>query len=266
MLISGARQLIASAVEVELREFLRRYEGRTAPGGYAAVVRNGYQPERELQTGIGPVTVRIPKVRSRSGEPVTFHSVLAPPYVRKTRSLEAALPWLYLKGVSSGEMGEALRVLVGPQARGLPASTVSRLKQDWAQEYRAWRGQSLDKDDWIYLWADGVYSGLRSHSDKLCALVVIGVNARGEKHFLAIEDGVRESAQSWREVLLKLQSRGMNTAQLAIGDGAMGFWAALEEVYPETKQQRCWMHKVVNVLNALPKASQPNAKQALHDI
>ena len=266
MLISGARQLIASAVEVELQELLGRHEGRTAPGGYAAVVRNGYQPERELQTGIGPVTVRIPKVRSRSGEPVTFHSALAPPYVRKTRSLEAALPWLYLKGVSSGEMGEALRVLVGPQARGLPASTVSRLKQDWAEEYRAWRGQSLDKDDWIYLWADGVYSGLCSHSAKLWELVVIGVNTRGEKHFLAIEDGVRESAQSWREVLLKLQSRGMNTARLAIGDGAMGFWAALEEVYPETKQQRCWMHKTVNVLNALPKASQPNAKQALHDI
>ena len=266
MLISGARQLIASAVEVELQELLRRYEGRTVPGGYAAVVRNGYQPERELQTGIGPVTVRIPKVRSRSGEPVTFHSALVPPYVRKTRSLEAALPWLYLKGVSSGEMSEALRVLVGPQARGLSASTVSRLKQDWAEEYRAWRGQSLDKDDWIYLWADGVYSGLRSSSDKLCALVVIGVNSRGEKHFLAIEDGVRESAQSWREVLLKLQSRGMNTARLATGDGAMGFWAALEEVYPETKQQRCWMHKTANVLNALPKASQPNARQALHDI
>ena len=137
LLISGARQLIASAVEVELREFLRRYEGRTVPGGYAVVVRNGYQPERELQTGIDPVTVRIPKVRSRSGEPVTFHSALAPPYVRKTRSLEAALPWLYLKGVSSGEMGEALRVLVGPQARGLPASTVSRLKQDWARRNTA---------------------------------------------------------------------------------------------------------------------------------
>ena len=218
MLIAGARQLIASAVEVELQELLGRYEGQTAPGGCAAVVRNGYQPERELQTGIGPVTVRIPKVRSRNGEPVTFHSALVPPYVRKTRSLEAALPWLYLKGVSSGEMGEALRVLVGPQARGLPASTVSRLKQQhWAEEYRAWRGQSLDKDDWVYLWADGVYSGLRSHSDKLCALVVIGVNTRGEKHFLAIEDGVRESTQSWREVLLKLQSRGMNT-------GTIGHW------------------------------------------
>lgn len=266
LLRSGARQLIAGALEVELQALLAEYEGQTNAAGHAAVVRNGYQPERELQTGIGPVTVRIPKVRSRTGEPVTFRSALVPPYVRKARSLEAALPWLYLKGVSSGEMGEALKVLVGPEASGLSASTVSRLKQVWADEYRAWRDQPLGQDKWVYLWADGVYSGLRSGSDKLCALVIIGVNARGEKHFLAIEDGVRESTQSWRDVLLKLKSRGMNAAQLAVGDGAMGFWAALEEVYPKTAQQRCWMHKTGNVLNALPKASQPRAKQALHEV
>jgi transposase-like protein len=197
---------------------------------------------------------------------VTFHSALVPPYVRKTRSLEAALPWLYLKGISSGEMGEALKVLVGPDADGMSASTVSRLKQVWAQEYRSWCEERLDKDRWVYVWADGVYSGLRAEQTKLCALVVIGVNARGEKHFLAIEDGVRESTQSWREVLLKLKSRGMNIPELAIGDGAMGFWAALEEVYPETRQQRCWMHKTMNVLNCLPKSAQPKAKQALHNI
>ena len=189
-----------------------------------------------------------------------------PPYVRKTKSLEAALPWLYLKGVSSGEMGEALKVLVGPDADGMSASTVSRLKQVWAQEYRSWCEDRLDKDRWVYVWADGVYSGLRAEQTKLCALVVIGVNERGEKHFLAIEDGVRESTQSWREVLLKLKSRGMNVPELAIGDGAMGFWAALEEVYPETRQQRCWMHKTMNVLNCLPKSAQPKAKQALHEI
>jgi transposase-like protein len=157
-------------------------------------------------------------------------------------------------------------VLVGPQAQGLSASVVSRLKRAWEAEYLTWCEQPLDKERWVYVWADGVYSGLRAEQAKLCALVVIGVNERGEKHFLAIEDGVRESTQSWREVLLKLKSRGMNCPQLAIGDGAMGFWAALEEVYSDTRQQRCWMHKTMNVLNCLPKSAQAKAKQALHNI
>jgi transposase-like protein len=243
-----------------------KHSERRTEDGKAGVVRNGHLPGRELQTGLGPVTVQIPKVRAKTGEPVTFHSALVPPYVRKTKSLEAALPGLYLKGISSGEMGEALKVLLGPEATGLSASTVSRLKQVWAEEYRSWCEDRLDKDRWVYVWADGVYSGLRAEQTKLCALVVSGVNARGEKHFLAIEDGVRESTQSWREVLLKLKSRGMNVPELAIGDGAMGFWAALEEVYSETRQQRCWMHKTMNVLNCLPKSAQPKAKQALHNI
>jgi putative transposase len=266
LLRSGAQQLITQAVEAELQELLNQYSDRRTDGGHAVVVRNGHLPERNLQTGLGPVTVRIPKVRSTTGAPVTFRSALVPPYVRKTKSLEAALPWLYLKGVSSGEMGEALKVLIGVEAKGLSASTVSRLKQIWGQEYRSWRDGPLDKDRWVYVWADGVYSGLRGEQMKLCALVVIGVNERGEKHFLAIEDGVRESTQSWREVLLKLKSRGMNGPALAIGDGAMGFWAALEEVYPETRQQRCWMHKTMNVLNCLPKSAQAKGKQSLHDI
>jgi transposase-like protein len=163
-------------------------------------------------------------------------------------------------------MEAALKVLLGPQAQGLSASTVSRLKQVWADEYQHWSDTRLDTDRWVYLWADGVYSGLRAEQTKLCALVIIGVNERGEKHFLAIEDGVRESTQSWREVLLKLKSRGLNPPQLAVGDGAMGFWAALDEVYPKTRQQRCWMHKTMNVLNCLPKTAQPKAKQALHAI
>ena len=266
LLRSGAQQLITQAVEAELQELLNQYSDRRTDGGHAVVVRNGHLPERDLQTGLGPVTVRIPKVRSTTGAPVTFRSALVPPYVRKTKSLEAALPWLYLKGVSSGEMGEALKVLIGVEAKGLSASTVSRLKQIWGQEYRSWRDGPLDKDRWVYVWADGVYSGLRGEQMKLCALVVIGVNERGEKHFLAIEDGMRESTQSWREVLLKLKSRGMNGPELAIGDGAMGFWAALEEVYPETRQQRCWMHKTMNVLNCLPKSAQAKGKQSLHDI
>ena len=266
ILKKGAMQLISRAVEAELQDLLLQHVERRTADGKAGVIRNGYLPAREIQTGIGPVTVQIPKVRSRTGEPVTFRSALVPPYVRKTKSLEAALPWLYLKGISTGEMYEALQVLVGPEAVGLSASTVSRLKQVWAEEYRDWNRGRLDKDRWVYVWADGVYSGLRAEHTKLCALVIIGVNERGEKHLLAIEDGIRESTQSWREVLLTLKSRGMNVPQLAIGDGAMGFWAALDEVYPATRQQRCWMHKTMNILNCLPKSTQPKAKQSLHAI
>ena len=266
LLRKGASQIIYRAVEAELQELMSGYSEQRTEDGKAGVVRNGYHPERELQTGVGPVTVRIPKIRSRAGNPVTFSSALVPPYVRKTKSLEAALPWLYLKGISTGEMSEALKVLVGPNAKGLSPSVVSRLKQVWAKEYLAWRNERLDKDRWVYVWADGIYSGLRGEQTKLCSLVVIGVNERGHKQFLAIEDGVRESTQSWREVLLKLKSRGMNIPELAIGDGAMGFWAALEEVYPESRQQRCWMHKTLNILNCLPKSVQPKAKQALHEI
>ena len=265
LLRQGAKQLIEQAVEVELQELLSYYSDQQVDGR-AAVVRNGYLPERSLQTGIGPVKVKVPKVRSRTGEAVTFHSALVPPYVRKTRRLEAALPWLYLKGISSGEMGEALKVLIGSEAEGLSASTVSRLKRVWADEYREWRQRSLAQDRWVYLWADGIYSGLRAEDSKLCALVIMGVNERGEKHFLAIEDGVRESTQSWREVLLKLKSRGMKAAELAVGDGAMGFWAALDEVYPTTLHQRCWLHKSNNVVNYLPKSAQPKAREALREI
>lgn len=266
LLRTGAVQLIQQAVEAELVGFMEQFSDCLLEDGKAAVVRNGYHPKREIQTGIGPVTVKIPKVRAKDGEPVTFRSALVPPYVRKTASLEAALPWLYLKGISTGEMAEALKVLVGPEAAGLSASTVARLKQTWADDYKIWCDKRLDKDRWVYIWADGVYSGLRSADAKLCALVIIGVNERGEKRFLAIEDGVRESTQSWREVLLSLKARGMNVAKLGIGDGAMGFWAALEEVYPETRHQRCWMHKTGNVLNCMPKSIQPKVKSALHEI
>lgn len=262
----GAQKLIHQAVEVELEELLDRHSSRRTADGKAGVVRNGYLPERELQTGVGPVTVKIPKIRAKTGEPVTFRSALVPPYVRKTKSLEAALPWLYLKGISTGEMGEALKALVGSEATGLSAGTISRLKGVWAQQYRDWCESRLDQDRWVYVWADGVYSGLRADQTKLCSLVVIGVNERGQKRFLAIEDGIRESTQSWRELLLKLKSRGMDVPELAIGDGAMGFWAALEEIYPATRHQRCWMHKTMNILNYLPKSTQPKAKQALQAI
>jgi transposase-like protein len=181
--------------------------------------------------------------------------------------MEAALPWLYLHGVSTGDMREALAVLVGPEAKGLSAPVVSRLKQRWSQEYRAWRRKPLGKERWVYVWADGIYSGLRAEDERLCALVVIGVNERGQKRFLAIEDGVRESKQSWADLLRDLKQRGLVLApKLAVGDGALGFWAALEDIYPATRRQRCWVHKTANVLNYLPKSIQARAKAALHEI
>ena len=267
LLREGAKRLIQQAVESELAELLGQYAEVQDDQGRRAVVRNGYLPPREILTGVGPVSVKVPKVRSRTGEPVVFRSSLVPPYVRKAKRMEAALPWLYLKGISTGQMQEALEVLVGPEAKGLSSSVVSRLKRKWEGEYIEWCRRDIGKDRWVYLWVDGIYSGLRAEGQKLCALVVIGVNERGEKHFLAIEDGVRESTQSWREVLLDLKKRGLEVpAELAVGDGALGFWSALDEVYPKTRQQRCWVHKTANVLNYLPKGVQPKAKKALQEI
>ncbi|BAO42975.1 IS256 family transposase [Thiolapillus brandeum] len=267
LLHNGAKRLIQQAIEAELADLLARYTGEVDEQGRRTVVRNGYLPEREILTGVGPVSVKVPKVRSRGEEAVVFRSSLVPPYVRKARRVEAALPWLYLKGISTGQMQEALEVLVGSEAKGLSASVIGRLKRDWEAEYTEWCCRDVSRDRWVYWWADGIYSGLRAERQKLCALVIIGVNERGEKHFLAIEDGVRESTQSWREVLLDLKKHGLEEApKLAAGDGALGFWAALDEVYPETRHQRCWVHKTANVLNYLPKGVQPKAKKALQEI
>jgi transposase-like protein len=263
---TGAQQLLAQALKAEVADLLASYADQRDEQGHARVVLSGHHPKRDIQTGIGPVTVQVPKVRSRQGTPVTFHSALVPPYVRKTASLEAAIPWLYLKGISTGEMQPALEALVGPEAKGLSASTVARLKQLWREEYAIWRQRRLNVDQWVYIWVDGIYSGLRAEQQRLCALVVIGMNVHGEKHLLAMEDGIRESTQSWREVLLALKGQGLTAPALAIGDGALGFWAALEEIFPGTRHQRCWCHKTQNVLNALPKSVQPKAKQALQEI
>lgn len=267
LLREGAQRLLQQAVAAELEEFLAPHAGKRDEQDRASVVRNGHLPEREVLTGIGPVAVRIAKVRSRSAEPVVFRSRLVPPYVRKAKSVEAALPWLYLRGISTGEMAEALSVLVGSEARGLSAPVVSRLKLQWQAEHRRWSERRLDAERWVYWWVDGIYSGLRGERERLCALVVMGVNERGQKRFLAIEDGVRESAQSWREVLLGLKARGLETPpELAVGDGALGFWAALAEIYPTTRVQRCWQHKSLNVLNYLPKSVQGKAQGALREI
>jgi transposase-like protein len=233
------------------------------------VVRNGYQPARTVQTGIGDVDVQLPKTRDRSGSGIHFTSNLLPPYLRRTRSVEELLPWLYLKGISTGDFQEALTTLLGEQAPGLSASTLGRLKQQWLTEHAEWRGRDLSARRYVYWWADGVHFNLRGEDDdRACLLVIIGVLPDGTKEFVALDDGVRESSQSWYELLVRMRDQqGLTAApRLAIGDGALGFWKALAQVYPATRGQRCWVHKTANVLNKLSKRSQPKAKSALQAI
>ncbi|TXF10006.1 IS256 family transposase [Pelomicrobium methylotrophicum] len=264
----GARELIQKAIEVEVQELLAEYGNVKMLGGRRAVVRNGYLPERQVLTAVGPVKVRVPKVRDRSGTGVKFNSRLVPPFVRRSQRMSAALPWLYLKGISTGDMREALTVLVGDQARGLSPNVVARLKGEWAAEYGAWMKRDLSASRYVYWWADGIHTGLRQESDaRQCLLVIIGVRPDGSKELVTIGDGLRESRASWLDVLRDLKTRGLEAGpRLAVGDGALGFWAALDEVYPETRHQRCWVHKTANVLNALPKSLQAKAKADLHEI
>ena len=265
---NGARELLQMAVEAEVSEFLAQFSTQTDEEGRRRVVRNGYLPERQIQTGIGDVAVRVPRVRDRDGtSPVRFHSKLVPPYLRRAKSVEELLPWLYLKGISTGEFQEALQALLGPDAPGLSSSTISRLKQQWKGEYDTWRKRDLRGKQYVYLWADGLHCNVRFDDARLCLLVLIGADETGKKELVAIEDGYRESAQSWKEILTNLKRRGLEISpKLAVGDGALGFWKALREVYGDSRQQRCWMHKTGNVLNYLPKSTQPKAKKALHEI
>jgi transposase-like protein len=246
----GARQLIQRAIEVEVEALLGQYETVTLLDGRRAVVRNGHLPEREILTGIGPVPVQIPKVRDRSGSGVKFNSSLVPPYVRRTPRVSAALPWLYLKGVSSGDLSEALKVLLGEDAKGLSPNVLGRLKAQWAQEHQDWTQRSLVGQQYVYWWADGIDTALREDDDeRLCLLVILGVTPEGKKEWVAISDGFRESTESWLDVLRDLKAQGLTLGpRLAVGDGALGFWSALEQVYPETTHQRCWFHKSGNVL------------------
>ena len=264
----GARQVIRQVIEAELMELLSSCANVTTLKGKRAVVRNGYLPEREILTAAGPIAVQVPKVRDRSGSGIKFNSNIVPPYVRKSPRVSAALPWLYLKGISTGDMGEALRVLLGEEAKGLSANVVSRLKAQWADEHEAWSRRDLSRSRYVYWWADGIHTGLRSeHSDGQCLLVIVGVTPDGRKERVAISDGYRESKASWEELLLDLKRRGLQSGPLlAVGDGAMGFWAAMEEVFPQTAHQRCWFHKMGNVLNALPKSQQARAKADLQAI
>ena len=264
----GARQVIEQVIELELAALLEQYANVRTLSGRQAVVRNGYLPERDVLTAAGPVAVKVPKVRDRSGTGVKFNSAVVPPYVRKSPRVSAALPWLYLKGISTGDMSKALSVLLGEDARGLSANVVSRLKAQWSDEWQQWDRRNLSSTRYVYWWVDGIHTGVRSEgSNGQCLLVIMGVTPDGRKERVAIADGFRESTASWREVLLDLKARGLQAGPLlAVGDGAMGFWAALEEVFPATRAQRCWFHKLGNVLNALPASQQARAKAAMQNI
>ena len=262
----GARQIIAQAVEAELEDFLAQYRDCRDEQGRQVVVRNGYLPERTITTGVGEVEIQVPKVRDRSGSGIKFTSALLPPYLKRARSVEELLPWLYLKGVSSGDFGEALSSLLGEAPKGLSPATIGRLKAKWSEEHRSWQQRSLQHQRYVYIWADGIYFNIRA-DERQCLLVILGVTDKGHKELLGLEMGYRESELSWKALLRRLKDQGLDQApHLAIGDGALGFWKALPQVFPTTKAQRCWVHKTANVLNKLPKRQQPEAKQALWEI
>lgn len=269
----GAREMLQRALECEVDAFLAEHADRTDARGRKQVVRNGYLPVRSIVTGAGPLEVEQPRVRDKSpraDERVVFASAILPPYLRKSRSIEELIPWLYLKGVSTGDYSEALQALLGKDAKGFSPNVIVRLKEKWGQEYEEWSRRDLSGEEYVYVWADGIHVNVRLEDEgnpKQCLLVLMGATAEGRKELIAVIDGVRESKQSWQELLLDLKQRGLTKPpKLAVGDGALGFWAALREVYPTTKEQRCWVHKTANVLNKMPKALQAKAKSDLHQI
>jgi transposase-like protein len=271
VLRNGARRLLAQAVEAEAEAFLAEMRDLRLPDGRERVVRHGHGPERLVQTGIGPVPVQRVKVRDRgaasAGERIHFTSALLPRWARRTRSLDAVLPVLYLRGVSMGDFQEALAALLGPAAPNLSPSVIARLRDGWQADYARWQHRDLSARHYVYLWADGVYLQARMEPQAECMLVVIGATPEGKKELVGFQVGVRESAQSWHELLVDIKARGLATApQLATGDGSLGFWKALGEVFPTTRHQRCWVHKTANVLDKLPKSVQPAAKHDLREI
>jgi putative transposase len=269
----GAVKMLTEAIEAEVADYLAQRAHLRDPSGKQQVVRNGYLPQRSIQTPLGDVPVQQPRVRDRRaacGGQEKFTSQLLPPYLRRTKSMEELIPWLYLKGISTGDMQEALAALLGPQAAGLSATTITRLKSTWEEEHRQWAKRSLEGKHYVYVWVDGVHFNVRledPNNARQCILVMIGATAEGKKELIAIQDGYRESYQSWKELLLDVQSRGLATPpNLAIGDGSLGFWKALEEVWPQTLAQRCWVHKTANVLSKMPKSVGAKAKSMLQDI
>ena len=270
VLRSGARALLAQAVAAEVAGFLESHADKLTDDGRQRLVRHGHLPEREIMTGIGPVAVRAPRIRDRVGtgeERIAFSSAILPPYARRSKSLDVLIPILYLKGISTGGFEEALAALLGKDAGGLSASTIARLRDAWADEHARWQKRDLSVKRYVYFWADGIYVQARLEDDAQCLLVIIGATPEGNKELVGLTDGVRENAQSWKGLLLDLKRRGLVIGpELAIADGALGFWQAIEEVWPKTRGQRCWVHKTANVLNRLPKSQQSKAKRALQDI
>jgi putative transposase len=272
ILRQGARTLLAQAVESEVADFLAKHADLKTEDGRHRIVRHGHLPEREIITGIGPVTVRQPRVRDREAaadDPgrIRFTPAILPPYMRRSKSIETLLPILYLKGISTGDFSEALAALLGKDAPGLSATAIGRLKDGWIDDYHAWQKRDLSAKRYVYVWADGIYLQARLEDEKQCILVLIGATLEGHKELIGFTDGARESAQDWRDRLLDLKRRGLDARpQLAIADGALGFWKAAGEVWPTTREQRCWVHKSANVLAKLPKSQQPKAKRALQEI
>jgi len=270
VLRDGARALLAQAVEAEVAGFLGEHADKRTDDGRQRLVRHGHLPERSIMTGIGAVEVCVPRVRDRlrgTDDRIRFSSAILPPYSRRSKSLEVLIPILYLKGISTGDFAEALSALLGPNAGGLSASTIVRLKEVWADEHARWLKRDLSVKRYVYFWADGIYVQARLEDEAQCLLVIIGATPEGKKELVGLADGLRESAHSWRDLLLDLKRRGLSSGpQLAVGDGALGFWKALDEGWPTTRAQRCWVHKTANVLNKLPNSLHTKAKGALHNI
>jgi putative transposase len=261
--------MLAKAIQAEVADWIADHAHLTDADGRRQVVRNGSHPEREILTGLGPITVQQPRVLDRRSPDrrETFTPSVLPPYLRRAKSVDEAIPWLYLKGISTGDFPEALQGLFGIEAKGLSANTVTRLKAAWEEEFRTWNKRSLSGKHYVYIWVDGIHFNVRLEEGRQCILVMMGATAEGQKELIAIADGYRESEQSWRELLLDVKARGLEIEpHLAIGDGALGFWKALRQVWETTKEQRCWVHKTANVLDKLPKGSQPKAKGMLHEI
>ena len=274
ILRQGARRMLATAIEGEVGEYIAAHAEKRDDQGLRLVVRNGHLPQRSIQTGLGPIAVRQPRVHDRrrdaEGNRIRFTSKILPPYLRRTQAIEELIPWLYLRGISTGDFPQALEALLGPNAKGLSATNVVRLKTAWEAEWKGWSGRSLAGKQYVYFWADGVYFNIRLEepgNQKQCILVLMGATAEGTKELIAISEGYRESEQSWKELLLDVKARGLASGpKLAVADGALGFWAALPKVFSTTREQRCWVHKTANVLNKLPKSIQPKAKSMLHEI
>jgi putative transposase len=270
VLRQGARQMLIQAVEAEAAEWIDEHAHVTDDQGRRQVVRNGHADSRKIVTGVGELEIAMPRVHDRrpaSGGRERFTSKILPPYLRKAKSIHELIPWLYLKGISTGDFNEALAALVGPDCPGLSASTVTRLLQQWQEDYRGWSQRDLSGKQYVYVWADGIHFNVRLEEDRTCILVLIGATADGRKELIAVADGYRESEQSWKNLLLDVKQRGWTVEpKLAIADGALGFWAAMRKVWPSTREQRCWVHKTANVLNELPKRLQPEAKDRIHQI